>query len=93
MGAKTMQVDKHYTPQQAAEIVGMTDDGIVSLIHSGEIIATNVARSKDSKRPRWRIAESDLGRFLLSRRHPASLQQSTKSTRRPKQTGVKQFFS
>jgi hypothetical protein len=88
-----MQVDKHFTPQQAAEIVGMTDDGIVSLIHSGEIIATNVARSKDSKRPRWRIAESDLGRFLLSRRHPASQQQATKSTRRPKQTGVKQFFS
>lgn len=86
-----MQVDKHYTPQQAAEIIGITDDGIVSLIHSGEIIATNVARSKDSKRPRWRIAESDLGRFLLSRRHPAT-QQAVKP-KRQRQQATTQFFA
>jgi hypothetical protein len=85
-----MQVDKHYTPQEAAEIIGMTDDGIVSLIHSGDIIATNVARSKDSKRPRWRISEGDLGRFLLSRRHP-SQQIATKRTARQPKSGS--FFS
>ncbi len=86
-----MNVDKHYTPQQAAEILGISDDGVVALIHSGEIIATNVARSKDSKRPRWRIAASDLGRFLLSRRHPAT-QEAVKPKRQRKQT-VTQFFS
>ena len=67
-----MQVEKHYSPQEAAEILGLSDDGIVAMIHSGEIVASNIARSKDAKRPRWRIAEGDLGRFLLSRRHPAS---------------------
>ena len=74
-------MDRHYTPAQAAEILGLSDDGIVALIHSGDIVATNVARSRDAKRPRWRIAESDLGRFLLSRRHPSSQAQPIASRR------------
>lgn len=86
------EVDRHFSPQQAAEILGVTDDGIVAMIHSGEIVATNVARNADSKRPRWRIAESDLGRFLLSRRHPAS-QQPVRTARKQKRDSVKQFFS
>ena len=86
-----MQVEQHFSPQQAAEILGVTDDGIVAMIHSGELVATNVARAADSKRPRWRIAESDLGRFLLSRRHPASQEQ--RPPRKLKRDGVKQFFS
>lgn len=87
-----MQVEKYYSPQQAAEMLNVTDDGIVAMIHSGELVATNVARLADSKRPRWRIAESDLGRFLLSRRHPAS-QQPVRTTRKPKRDSGKQFFS
>ncbi len=78
-----MQVEKHYTPQEAAEILGTSDDGIVEMIHAGEIVACNVARSANSKRPRWRISESDLGRFLLSRRHPASMERPAKRSRKP----------
>ncbi len=88
-----MQVEKHFSPQEAAEVLGITDDGIVAMIHSGELVATNVARNADAKRPRWRIAEGDLGRFLLSRRHPAS-QSTTKSVRRSKQpVSTGRFFS
>ncbi len=89
-----MQVDKHYTTAQAAEILEVTDDGIVALIHSGELVASNVARSSDSKRPRWRIAESDLGRFLLSRRHSASQSTPTKRSKRTQSGKVaNEFFS
>ena len=86
-----MQVDKHYTPQEAAEILGVTDDGIVAMIHSGELVAANVARAADSKKPRWRIAESDLGRFLISRRHPASMEPQSAKPKRARQT-VGDFF-
>lgn len=86
-----MTVDKHFTTAQAAEILEVTDDGIVALIHSGELVATNVARSADSKRPRWRISESDLGRFLLSRRHSASV--TPRPAKRTRSVSTTEFFS
>lgn len=64
---------RYYTPQEAAETLSCDDEQILSWIHSGELPAINVAKSTQQKRPRWRIAESDLGKFLLARRHPASM--------------------
>jgi len=87
-----MQVEKHYSAQEAAELLGISDDGVVGLIHAGEIVAVNVARSKDAKKPRWRIPESDLGRFLLSRRHPASMERPAKRQRKTAATEPT-FFS
>lgn len=66
--------------REAVEVLGTDDEQVLGWIHSGELVASNVARVRNGKRPRWRIAEADLGRFLLSRRHPAS--QATKTTRR-----------
>lgn len=65
---------RYYSPQQAAEVLGTDDEQVLSWIHSGELAAVNVAKSLQGKRPRWRISESDLGKFLIARRHPASTQ-------------------
>ncbi len=63
---------RYYTPQQAAEILGTDDEQVTHWINSGQLVAVNVAKSPAGKRPRWRISESDLGKFLLSRRNPAA---------------------
>ena len=68
---------RYYTPQQACEILGTDDEQVLSWIHSGELAAVNVAKSLQGKRPRWRIAEADLAKFLMARRHPASTQKQT----------------
>ena len=73
---------RYFTRAQAAELLGADEDKVTQWIHSGELVAINVATSPTSKRPRWRIAESDLGRFVMSRRHPASVQ----ATAKPKQS-------
>ena len=79
---------KYYTPREAAEVLGTDDEQVLSWIHGGELAASNVARDPKGKRPRWRIAEADLGRFLLARRHPAGLHVPRPNRRgpdRPKQ--------
>jgi excisionase family DNA binding protein len=73
---------RYYTPQQAADTLGVDDEQVHRWIHSGQLVAINVAKSLAGKRPRWRIAESELGRFLLSRQNkvPApSLKHRTKN--------------
>ncbi len=86
-----MAIDRQYTTQEAAEILGVTDDGILQMIHGGQLAASDVARTTSSKRPRWRIAESDLGRFLIARRHPASMEPATTKPKRTRQA-VGDFF-
>lgn len=80
---------KYYTTQQAAEILGTDDEQILSWIHSGELAAVNVAKSLQGKRPRWRIAEADLGKFLIGRTHPASMQ--SVAPKAPRQQKPKQY--
>ena len=60
--------EKYFTPQEAAEILSTTDDKVLAWIHSNELDAIDVAKSKNGQRPRWRISESALGRFIISRR-------------------------
>ncbi len=75
---------RYYSPQQAAEVLGTDDEQILSWIHSGELPAVNVAKSLQGKRPQWRIAEADLGKFLIGRRHPASTQPTATHTAKRK---------
>lgn len=70
---------RYYTVQAAAETLAADDEQILSWIHSGQLKAVNVAKDPKGKRPRWRIAEGDLGRFLLSRQHPASVKAATQA--------------
>lgn len=66
-----MTVDlKYYSVQLAAQTLDVDDEQVLDFIHAGQLRAVNMAKA-NSKRPRWRIGESDLGRFLLSRVHPA----------------------
>ena len=60
--------EKYFTPQEAAELLSTNDDKVIAWIHSNELDAIDVAKSKNSQRPRWRISESALGRFIISRR-------------------------
>jgi excisionase family DNA binding protein len=89
-----MTVDlRYYTPDQAAELLGVDGEKILAWINSGELAAFNVGSRPDGGRPRWRIAEADLGRFLLARRHPAASRPATQSRRRKQAAGVVEFFS
>jgi excisionase family DNA binding protein len=81
-----MSVDsKYFSIQEAAAVLGVDEEQVLSLVHSGDLIAFNVAKSLQGKRPRWRIAEADLAKFLMARRHPASTQPApaAKATKRP----------
>ena len=50
------------TPPQAAKILGVNHEKILTWIHSGELRATNVARSSNGL-PRYRIQAGDLATF------------------------------
>jgi excisionase family DNA binding protein len=77
--------NRYYTVQTAAETLAIDDEQVLSFIHSGHLKAVNLAKPS-SRRPRWRIAEGELGRFLLTRLHPASAAGPAikKATPRPK---------
>ena len=76
----------YYTPKAAAGTLGVDIETVLGWIHSGELKASNVAQSPAGKRPRWRIAEAELGRFILRRQHPASAPKADTRARRPKPT-------
>lgn len=77
-------MEQHYTVQQLAELWGVDEEQVLAPINTGELIAVNVAKSPNGLRPRWRIAESEAGKFLMRRRHPASIQQPmVKAAKRP----------
>lgn len=78
-----MTVDiRYYTPDQAAEVLGVDGEKVLGWIHSGELAASNVGSRPDGGKPRWRIAEADLGRFLIARRHPAASRPATQLQRK-----------
>ncbi|WP_396159962.1 helix-turn-helix domain-containing protein [Flavobacterium sp.] len=74
---------KYYTIQEAAKVLACDDETILAQIHSGELPAVNIARRLQSKRPTWRIAEGELGRWLLKRGKAANQEIASKQTKRP----------
>lgn len=75
---------RYYSTPEAASILGVDQEQVLGLIHSGEMAAFNVGK-RGAKRPTWRIAEADLAKFLMARRSPASQIQTpvVKQTKRP----------
>lgn len=74
---------RYYTVQQFAEILGVDEEQVLRLIHSGELAAYNLAKL-GAKRPTWRIAEADGAKLLMARRSPASQAiQAPKVSKRP----------
>ncbi len=53
-------------PPQAARLLGVSPDSVLTWIHSGELRAANLTRTH-GKRPRWRIHRADLVAFLSRR--------------------------
>ncbi len=64
-----MEVGKFYSVGQAAELLGCDVETVLAWIHSGELIAVDISKSKKRKRPTWRLPEAELGRFLITRRN------------------------
>lgn len=85
-----MQVDENWFTVQATVERGLApEDTLLAAIHSGELEAVNVAKNPNGQRPRWRISESALAKWLLRRRHPASQQPAT--TKQAKRQQPKQY--
>lgn len=57
----------YYSVQRACSVLDCDDETILAAIHSGELRAIDIRKNLDGKRPTWRIAESELGRWLLKR--------------------------
>jgi excisionase family DNA binding protein len=80
--------DRAYTVQDAAKFLGVTEEAVLSLIHRGELPASNINTKPNAQRPRWRILSSDLGRFLMKTRH----QVPTAQPKRRSKAAVKDYF-
>ena len=75
---------RYYSVQEAAKVLSCDDETILAQIHSGELPAVNIAKKKDAKRPTWRIAESELGRWVLRRGNAPKQLPAPKQVKRPK---------
>ncbi len=81
-------IQSAHTTKQAAQVLQVSTEGILALIHAGHLVASDVSRP-GSKKPRWRILSDDLEAFLTTRRHTPPV----KTRRRRRQAGdVIQFF-
>lgn len=74
---------KYYSIQEACKVLACDDETILAQIHSGELPAVNIAKRMDAKRPTWRIAESELGRWLLKRGNAPKQEATPKQATRP----------
>ena len=84
--AERLQVRRYYSPSELAKILVIDSEGVLELIHSGELAASNIARSRAAGKPRWRVSQEAFDKFMASR---AKKKHSTK--RRIKST-VKDYF-
>ena len=55
----------YFTVAEVADRIRLNAPAVLARIHSGEIVASNV--SSGTQRPRWRIADEELTRWLTSR--------------------------
>lgn len=66
--AERLNVRRYYSPSQLASVLGIDSEGVLELIHSGELDASNIARSRAAGKPRWRVSQESLDRFMDQRR-------------------------
>jgi excisionase family DNA binding protein len=76
-------MERHYTVQEASQLLACDDETILAQIHSGQLSAVNIAKKVNAKRPTWRISEAELGKWLL-RRSNTKQSVAPKQTKRPK---------
>jgi excisionase family DNA binding protein len=86
-----MREQRYLTPPEIAERLGVKHDVVLAWVHAAELRAGNVV-ARRGKRPRWRIAESDLEAFLAARSAPASPRPARRAPRRLKDLNVIKFY-
>ncbi len=80
------------TPQQLADKWGMKVDTLLKLIHTGQLLAFNVAIDVH-KRPRWKITLNEVARFELSRTaQPPALEKQRLNRRKKPAASHREFF-
>lgn len=79
----------YHAPAEVGERFGISTSAVLSLIRSGALPAVNVS-PPGTRRPRYRISESDIAEFLERRavRPPAAPARRRKRA----DTGVTQYF-
>lgn len=60
-------MERHYRVKETAELACVEIETVLWWIETKELKAINVAKNPNGKRPRWRIAETELAKFLLRR--------------------------
>ena len=58
-------IERHYSPPEIAESLRVDVHAVLGWIHSGQLVARKLGSG--TKRPRFRVAQSALERFLESR--------------------------
>lgn len=77
--------------REVADNLGVKPDVVLAWVHSGELVASNVAQ-KAGGRPRWRVDPADLEAFLARRRNGVKTP-PTKRRRQPTEAApVIEFF-
>ena len=74
--------------KHVAELLGIRQHGVLTLIRSGELRAIDVSLRRGGH-PRWRIQPDDLDGFISRRTHQAA---PPRRRRRKPKTSVNQYF-
>lgn len=78
-------IEPHYSPPQIAEALGLDPETVHGWIRSGQLTARKLGSG--TVRPRYRVAQSALERFLASRETTAP-SRPQRPRRKPKPTEV-----
>jgi excisionase family DNA binding protein len=86
-------IEREYlTPPQAATLLGVHHDSVLTWIHSGELRASDLTATRGA-RPRWRIHRADLEAFLQRRAAKPPAKRQTRPRRQRQTAGdVIQFY-
>lgn len=76
-----------YSLAEIAESLGVHARTVEAWISAGELRAVNVSRSRDSQKPRLRVTDSELQRFIESR----STEQQKPESRCKRRTDIPRY--
>lgn len=78
------------TPPELAKRWGVAPEKVLHMIHTGQLIAVNLASNPDGERPRFRIDPAEVRRFeeARSNRKPVP-----KTRKKPVKTAGKEWFA
>ena len=87
----SLNQEKYSSPADVAAKFCVKVDAVLGWIETGELRAINVARSRNSKLPRWRISPTDLKAFEEDRAAKPRGQPQPRP-KRPRASDAIQFF-